>query len=818
MPTPAVQSARIRVVCVLLSWCAGITIARSFKLDNPLLSFSTAGIVLASMVVFRRRQWTRLAMLLAILLLASGWTAMRTSEGVHMLDRKVRMATAEHMVPIECRGLILSRVSTQHTPRLASDSPRWSNTLRTFDISVRQIRVDGIWVRADGRLRVVLPEDSKKSIHAGQIASIIGPYRPPGGPRNPGDPDWSAISNQNNLVGSIYIKHDELLTTQPASSPADRITGPLWNLRAHLQSRAINTIGLESADSPPNALIGALILGYRDPGFHDIYQSFQRIGIAHMLAISGFHVAVMLALAVLIVRLFGEHPRLELLVVMFVVGAILILLPLRPPILRAVIIVVALLCAGGLGRRYDRVSVLLLIATCLLIHRPLDLFSLGYQLSIGITALLLMLPKNEQPVFAQQRHAGVFRSFTRTLWSTARTNTACWLVATPAIMLQTGVLSILAPIATLLMLPAILVMMIAGYTQLGAGMLWPALSELVRPVTGWLSDWSTSITIWLDSLPGSSVHAPNLGTLWTIAATCFLAAVVLRPSWRKVRLFWSAGAAVLVWASILIFFPANSQPLRVDMLDVGNGSSLIIRSGKDTILFDAGSLDRRIDTTLRRASHHLGALPVRTAFVSHDNLDHFNALLNAPQQLALERVYITQPLFDHPSRAWVSVRDKLLEQGIELLVAQGGDRITFDGCTAEVLWPPKDSGFESAQDNNSSFVIRWVVQTEAGVKSLLTTGDIETETMIALMDLYPDLQTDIIEIPHHGSPSTALLQFLKTLNPTVALQSTGQSRLNDPRLAGARSRYLWYATADKGAAWAEIGKDSKITAGWSRHK
>ncbi|MBL4590329.1 MAG: ComEC/Rec2 family competence protein, partial [Phycisphaerales bacterium] len=690
----------------------------------------------------------------------------------------------------------------------------------TLTVSITALRIGDAWINASGRLRVVLPENTSQVLRAGEMVTLLGSFRPPRGPRNPGEPDWLSLAAQSNRVGSIYIESDELVVVSSPLTFRQRSLGVFWRIRAQLRSRAIRVLGVESSDSQSNAVLGALILGVRDPGFNEVYQSFQRVGIAHMLAISGFHVAVMLWLAVMGVRVIGEHPKLETLVVLGIIISILLLLPLRPPIIRAVLIVLILLGAGGSGRRYDRLTMLAWIGSILLLVRPLDLFSLGFQLSFGITAMLLALPKpnqENQAHFLQSKHRGFFASSITPIWKLFRINTACWLIATPTIMHSVGIVSILAPIAALVMIPVVVVLMIAGYTQLGVGMVSPALADTLSPITGFISQQATHFTIQLDSIPGSSVRAPNLGIAWTLFATVLLSVFILRP---RMRTRWkTSGACVLMggWATILIVSSHHANTLRIDMLDVGNGSCFIIRSVNESTLFDLGSLDHRVENTVSRSAHALQARPIQSAFISHDNLDHFNGLVNSTINLGLRRIYITEAISHDPSRAWISIRESLIESGAQLVVVHAGDTISLGDSTAEILWPPKGFGADSINnENNTSLVVRWSIDLHGQERSILMTGDIEAETMRELMARHPDLHADILEIPHHGSPHATLIEFVNHVNPSVVLQSTGRSRLNDPRLDPLRllSR-SWYTTADRGAAWARVQQDGTIESGWS---
>lgn len=782
-----------------------------------MILFSLAGLLVVGSVAVRPstrpiRTLHALMISLSIVALFAAWTTIRTTPDPDRLDRVVGASHESGTLPIRIQGQIISRVSTQRRAQTPADPPRLRPVYRSMRLRVHAVESNTDWIPATGVLTVVLPDDSDRAYQAGKIATVLGGFRSPGVASNPGDPDWNARSVQNNRVGSIYVDHDELITIDHPETLARRLGAVFYNARAHARSRAIDALALESENTKTQGVMGALILGQRDARFDDVYRSFQRIGIAHMLAISGFHVAVMIGLAVLLVRLVGDYPRIETLVVCAIAGAILVLLPLRPPILRALLLVVVLLGAGGAGRRYDRLTVLVWIAIALLIYRPLDLFSLGYQLSVGVTALLLALPTRVSNEVPTTKHAARSRAFARIVWNAVQTNAACWIVATPAIMLHAGVLTLIAPITTILMLPLIVLMMIVGYAQLMLGILFPSLADAVRTPISSVANWTTNITLAIDSIPGSSMRAPNLGSLWTIAATVVFASLILRPKLRSARFSIPAISALTIWGAVVLSLQSSAHHLRIDMIDVGNGSSILIRSEEQAALFDSGSLDRPIDQTIARAAHELCARPVQIAFVSHDNLDHFNALVNAPIDLGLRIVYVTAALEHAPSQAWIAVRQRLIDQAVEIRTIHAGESIPFAHSTIDVIWPPKDLD-PATSENNSSLVLLISTQTRTDQRAILLCGDIESETMNAIMRTHPDLRADIIEAPHHGSPNPELLELIDQLRSRVILQSTGRSRLNDPRLAGVREQTNWMSTADQGAIYAEIHADGSVTHG-----
>ena len=173
-------------------------------------------------------------------------------------------------------------------------------------------------------------------------------------------------------------------------------------------------------------------------------------------------------------------------------------------------------------------------------------------------------------------------------------------------------------------------------------------------------------------------------------------------------------------------------------------------------------------------------------------------------------------MVDDPSWAWQQTAERLESMGVQLMEIRNGMNIQVGNASLSCLWPDPDS-IDGMGDNDTSVVMRVDidVQLKPYTRTVLLTGDIESDAIDALLNRNPQLKVDIIEVPHHGSAKDSAMDLIALLNPQVVLQSTGASRLNDVRWETLRAQQDWYATAERGGIWVRILQDGTIEHGWA---
>lgn len=790
--------------------------------------FTAAGVlaVLAAIalarVIARSRLFTAL-LALSVVSFGAGVFQLRTAPP----GEPWRSLTGEQTTIIEVDGVLLdtprARQAVRHPLQPWSAGQTWSAQLR-----VRALRADAGDAAAQGLLTIRGEGAPPVSLRAGDMVRIVGRYRSVAPPENPGEPDRLALAAQEFRVGSIHVHDAGGMARLAPESSLDHLRA--WALRArdgvHARARAI-LVG--DAESDPEgaehrALLAALILGEESPALTELRDAMTHLGIVHVLSISGFHLAVLVFVALLALRVPGDLGRWEPLLVAMVLAGYLAILPYSAPVWRSGLMVLALLVSEAMGRRYDRLAVLGWIAFLLLLYRPMDAWSLGFQLSFGLVAVLVRFgPSFHDRLWGVPLRGVRVESRFILLDPLKRlisANVLCWIASTPVIVYHTGLLSPLAPLAGVVLVPLVSALLIAAYLSLAIGIVVPVLASVATPVLDGLARLVSFSIHLADGVPGAWALLPRISLALCIVAT--LAALACAAGRLRRGGLAIAAATFVLWGSAEVALGPRLDRdilLRVDMLSVGDGTCHLVRAGRDAVLWDAGSLrgpqiGRR---TIPRALRELGAWHVPTAIVTHPNLDHFNALIEAAPSIGLRQVITTdfflQRAADRPygPEAWFI--GALRRHGIEIAIARAGDRRRLGELELVFINPPAEPPATFQADNDFSLV--GVVEREGEALALFT-GDVQQPAIELMQESYVDLTARVMEAPHHGSAKPAAIDWIRQVAPEVVLQSTGPQRAGDPRLDPARAGRAWLCTATNGAAWAEIRRDGKVIWGTMR--
>lgn len=216
---------------------------------------------------------------------------------------------------------------------------------------------------------------------------------------------------------------------------------------------------------------------------------------------------------------------------------------------------------------------------------------------------------------------------------------------------------------------------------------------------------------------------------------------------------------LLAWAS------AWAGTVRVDVLDIGQGDSILIRTpANKTILIDAG--DGQIDVPPILAE--LGVTQLDLVIATHPHADHIGGMDEVLDALPV-KLYTDNGL-PHTTKTYDEVMKRIEDKNIPYRAAQVGQTYKLDdGATIEILFPNGTPLHDTRSDLNSNSVVARLTH---GKDCFLFVGDSEEPTEQALVQAGLG-QCDVLKVAHHGSRHSSTSSFLAAVKPKIALISVG---------------------------------------------
>jgi competence protein ComEC len=559
--------------------------------------------------------------------------------------------------------------------------------------------------------------------------------------------------------------------------------------------------GLRGAGSfESGGLLAALAVGDREGLSPVTRDAFARLGIAHVLAVSGLHLALaaglVFSLAHFVLGWFGDRGsdlRIGALAAAALGAAVYALLAgFGTPVQRALAFVWANLWALTLGRRIPLAHLLSIAGLWVGLAAPQALFELGAQLSFSATAALLSARRDpaedalpDESIL--RRMAGRLR-FLLHLSALALVATAPWLAWRGLSPGGAGLLLNLVaiPWITWVLLPASL--LAASAVGLDAGFASWILAA-AHAVAGLTLDAVHGLSNSLPSLP-LAYGRPQWPALIVAAGLAVVACRQLQT--RKAVVIALTG---VLWLRGAPTANLASPPPRFVMLDVGQGDALLVEGERSAILVDAGrAIPGRFDLGRSVVVPALAALGVESldaVVATHGDIDHRGGIPAVLDSIPVAELWLPWRARDDPafgSMLEVARRRgiKVIELGAEAPPRQIGDlRVT-------PLWPRPDHEGDSANARSLVLVLEL-----AGWRMLLT-GDIGVGVETELRLSGANLAGDLLKVAHHGSAGSSSAEFLRAVGPRWLMLSApcgGPSRLPHPRalkrLVSSGARLAW---------------------------
>jgi len=408
-----------------------------------------------------------------------------------------------------------------------------------------------------------------------------------------------------------------LSSAQPAKITA-RGKGNLFQAALFaVRRRAYETV---KAIFPPReaALVNGILLGLDGDIPEELAEAYRVTGTAHIIAISGFNIAV---LAQACAALFAGRMRRwrALLATLLVVGMYTLLAGGDPPVARAAVMGALVLAGQALGRRSSGLTSLAFTAALLCLFSPDLPWDISFQLSFAATLGLVLYAGPLQSAFhgllqrrVPARWAGrLIAPLSRGVGEYLLVTLAAQITTLPLMVLHFERVAAWGLLTNLLVLPPQpLVMMLSGAAAI-VGMIWLPAGK----VLGWLAwplpAYSNAAVELLARLPGGNldVSAVAPGLLALVYALLFVFTWAWRSGRATLARLWKPAAALVAgglavtsaWSAAL---SAPDGRLHLALLPAADGALVLVTAPDGrSVLIASGSLDA--DALVEQATRRL---------------------------------------------------------------------------------------------------------------------------------------------------------------------------------------------------------------------
>mgnify|MGYP004649328107 FL=1 len=504
------------------------------------------------------------------------------------------------------------------------------------------------------------------------------------------------------------------------------------------------------------------------------YVAMQETGLAHIFAVSGLHCAFLVTLLSLLIP--PTHRRTLCAVASAVLVFYMLLTGLSPSVARACVMQLFLLSAPLFRRGSDPLTSLAAALTVILLVNPYAVGSVSLQLSFAATLGMVLLSGRLYKSFTGW-YRGRNRAVRVALFFPAA-NLAATLGAlvftAPLTAYYFNILSLVAPLAGLLAVPA------AGYAFMSAfvsallGLVWTPLGHLAGYLPLLLVKYILWVAHLLLAIPYHAVYFTNVYLrVWLLYVyAAFLGCAVTPDGKRKYAL--ASALTVLTLAACLWLNSRWQQygAFRAAVLDVGQGESVALCSGSEAALVDCGSSNSYVDagSVAADALQSAGIRRLSAVIVTHYHADHTNGLTEVLTRLPVDTLYLPDIEDEY------GVRDRLVSlaahQGADVVFVTEPTRIALGEAVLTVYPPLLTTG-----DLNEQGLTALAT---AGDFDLLITGDMAGQTEQLLAQTYPLPDVEVLVVSHHGSRYSSDESFLRAITPDNAVISVGDNRYGHP--------------------------------------
>jgi len=565
------------------------------------------------------------------------------------------------------------------------------------------------------------------------------------------------------------------------------------------------------ADEKDAGLYDSIVLGDNEGMLETISDLYKDNGIAHLLAISGMQISMIGMLLYKLLRKVGIQFVPCAIVSLAIVICYGIITGNGVSTIRAIIMFVAVVGAGVCGRTYDMLSATSLAAVVILMESPTMFLNCGFLLSFGaILGMIIITPAINSIVYTPNKDKKN-NAVIKFLVFSASMSFSINLATLPVILYFYFQIPIYSVFINIILIPLMAFVMLSACFGGLLGMVNQVAGIFLIGMAHYILNFYEMACIWFLKLPYSIVIVGQPSIVQIIVYYLILIVIVayinyiknphdVNKTGEKNKLEgdnkgkdnngkdnnktennnktsdekkMSRYVLLLIPIMVFIICYRSYDGLEINMIDVGQGDSICVRTPQNTTyLFDGGSSDVK-NVGKYRIVPFLKASGVRTLdyiVVSHMDADHINGII---EMLADDNCFyidiknVILPEIKEKEQVYIALEDAIKNKGINIMYVNAGDEFGDKSVTMKCLHPAQSFAYTTRNGYSTTVSLNYKNF------DMLFTGDLETDGEDAMIDKKILKNYDVLKVAHHGSMYSSQQEFLDIIKPEIAIISCG---------------------------------------------
>ncbi|MBF2589452.1 DNA internalization-related competence protein ComEC/Rec2 [Listeria marthii] len=573
--------------------------------------------------------------------------------------------------------------------------------------------------------------------------------------------------NQNQFNYQEHLKRQRIHYVLQASSLSisDEVSPSILMRIQNIRLQTITHI-TENISPKINPYFLALITGEKNGFSPEMYETYQQMGVVHLLAISGLHVNLLVGAIYFLLLKFGITRERAVLCLLIFLPFYIILTGANPPVIRAATMTALLLLSEKYATKWSSFSVICLSFVLFFLLQPYVIYEVGFQLSYAVSFGIILSSRQiltrQQNIFTKS----LAISFVSTMMSSVVMMYHFYSFSRVGIFFNL----LYVPIFTIIILPGCISVFLLSMCS-------PVLSAIPESVLTFLIQFIESFTNVLAKIPRQTIVTgrPNTIILVLIIGTILL----FFYQWQKKKF----PIGIFIFFCLLCYISSFNFSGKVSFVDVGQGDSILIQLpyNKGNYLIDTGgqlpfekedwAKKRKPftigESTLAPVLKSKGISSLDKVIITHSDADHMEGLDDLAKNISIKELIFAQgaenkAIMKEALDAMPQVKQTIILAGANWQV--GENRF-------ECLYPTQ----AGVGGNDDSIVLKAILDN----KVWLFTGDLEANGEQKLLD--QPVKADILKVGHHGSKTSTSKEFMQQVQPTFAIISCGvKNRFGHP--------------------------------------